>query len=546
MAVLVFGAWAIYIIICAVLFVFSIIFTNYYQDKHDSERLATVVAICSLALCLSTVALFPVDIFLVSSTVDLHTGLKHEWATKEVVEGIVHNLKFVYYGSYGLIAIFCAFIIPFAYFYFEELEEEQTNSQRVMAALKYTGFFVAFVLICLLFGFVLRPTEKAPIDLDFFKKLLSSSLGENSISFVISILMVLGMVVFICYTAPGLSLLPIGMIKGTSKINSVSNSELSSLLKVNREKQRIINAKYSDPTKTMSRKDAKQFEILRNEEKVLLRQLRIATESRSQFWNKIMFVLRPFELIIGFMLTILTAVIFMSIFLTCIDKVKNSICGKECGYIINHPDIFNPLNFIFLKASKYFPIDYFFMVLLILYFFISTVYGVISLGIRFFWVHLYRFRKSSTPPQGLLFGAILFMLSLLALNYTLTMVVVPQYAQFGSQKYCNNTINGDRNCTEYPQLIVPCDVTAPTDICTPTVISTFIHRITLNAPFFGVIFYYAHWGFLGVALLGFMYAMIRSPNNALYDDLDDDIGEEEQGLLANIGRRNRGAIGIDD
>ncbi|GES75572.1 putative lysosomal cobalamin transporter [Rhizophagus clarus] len=547
MAVLVFGAWATYIIICVVLFVFSIVFTNYYQDKHDSERLATVVAICSLALCLSTVALFPVDIFLVSSTVDLHTGLKHEWATKEVVEGIVHNLKFVYYGSYGLIAIFCAFIIPFAYFYFEELEEEQTNSQRVMAALKYTGFFVAFILICLLFGFILRPSETAvPIDLDFFKKLLSSSLGENSISFVISILMVLGMVVFICYTAPGLSFLPIGMIKGTNKVSSVSNAELSSLLKVNREKQRIINAKYSDPTKTMSRKDARQFEILRNEEKVLLRQLRLATESRSKIWNRIMFILRPFELIIGFMLTILTVVIFASIFLTCIDKVKNSICGKECGYIINHPDIFNPLNFIFLKASKYFPIDYFFMVLLILYFFISTVYGVISIGIRFFWVHLYRFRKNSTPPQGLLFGAILFMLSLLALNYTLTMVVVPQYAQFGSQKYCNHTINEDRNCTEYPQLIVPCDVTAPTDICTPTVISTFIHRITLNAPFFGVIFYYAHWGFLGVTLLGFMYAMIRSPNNALYDDLDDEIDEEEQRLLANSGRRSRVAIGIDD
>lgn len=41
--------------------------------------------------------------------------------------------------------------------------------------------------------------------------------------------------------------------------------------------------------------------------------------------------------------------------------------------------------------------------------------------------------------------------------------------------------------------------------------------------------------------------MIRSPNNALYDDdLDDEIGEEEQGLLANIGRRSRGAIGIDN
>ncbi|CAG8614257.1 11136_t:CDS:10 [Funneliformis mosseae] len=392
MAVLVLGAWAAYTIICVVLFIFSIAFTRYYQDKHDSERLATIVAICSLALCLSTVALFPVDIFLVSSTVDLSTGLKHEWATKEVVEGIVHNLKFVYYGTYGLIAIFCAFIIPFAYFYFEELEEDQTNSQRVTAALKYTAFFVAFVCICLLFGLILQPSEKLPLDLEFFKKLLASSLGENSISFVISILMILGMIVFICYTAPGLFLLPIGMIKGTNKINSESSSELSSSLTLNREKQRILKAKNSGPNNMMSRKDAKQFEILKKEEKLI-------TESNG-IWNKIMFILRPFELIIGFLLTILTIVILISIFLTCIDKVKNSICGRECGYIINHPDIFNPLNFIFLKAANYFPIDYFFMVLLILYFFSSTVYGVISIGIRFLWVHLYKFRKNSTPPQG--------------------------------------------------------------------------------------------------------------------------------------------------
>jgi hypothetical protein len=57
------------------------------------------------------------------------------------------------------------------------------------------------------------------------------------------------------------------MIKGKNKINSVSNSELSSSLNINREKQRIIKTKYSDPTMTMSRKDAKQLEILRNEEK---------------------------------------------------------------------------------------------------------------------------------------------------------------------------------------------------------------------------------------------------------------------------------------
>lgn len=58
-------------------------------------------------------------------------------------------------------------------------------------------------------------------------------------------------------------------------------------------------------------------------------------------------------------------------FLFSIDKVKNSICGKECGYIINHPDIFNPLNFIFLKASKV-SILIFIYDITILLFFIST------------------------------------------------------------------------------------------------------------------------------------------------------------------------------
>ena len=40
--------------------------------------------------------------------------------------------------------------------------------------------------------------------------------------------------------------------------------------------------------------------------------------------------------------------------------------------------------------------------------------------------------------------------------------------------------------------------------------------------------------------------MIKSPNETLYDDLDDEISEEEQGLLANIGRRSRVAVGLDD
>lgn len=68
-----------------------------------------------------------------------------------------------------------------------------------------------------------------------------------------------------------------------------------------------------------------------------------------------------------------------------VDKIKNSICGHRCGYILSNPQVFNPLNYIFIQASKAYPIDYVFMIILILYFFISTVVGVIFVGIRFLW-----------------------------------------------------------------------------------------------------------------------------------------------------------------
>jgi LMBR1 domain-containing protein 1 len=68
-----------------------------------------------------------------------------------------------------------------------------------------------------------------------------------------------------------------------------------------------------------------------------------------------------------------------------VDKIKNSICGHRCGYILSNPQVFNPLNYIFLQASKVYPIDYVFMVILILYFVISTIVGIMLVGIRFLW-----------------------------------------------------------------------------------------------------------------------------------------------------------------
>jgi LMBR1 domain-containing protein 1 len=185
------------------------------------------------------------------------------------------------------------------------------------------------------------------------------------------------------------------------------------------------------------------------------------------------------------------------------------------------------------------------MIILILYFFISTVIGMIFVGIRFLWytpsiqseirVDLYKIRRNGTLPQGILIGAIFLMLSVIALTYSLTMIVAPQYAHYGSQTYCNYTV-GDfgevRDCTGRPDLIFACTSNKDADeICTPAVVSTFIDRITLAFPFFGEVAFWGQFGFLGVWIIAGLWAGLTRPRLDETGGTDEDEEDENTALL---------------
>ena len=135
---------------------------------------------------------------------------------------------------------------------------------------------------------------------------------------------------------------------------------------------------------------------------------------------------------------------------------------------------------------------------------------------------------------------------------------------------CNYTEGGQRDCSEHAEKIVPCDIYAPTgkwnkvddgkcvcvfkaamqkiqlttftllEICTPTIASTLIDRITVNTPFFGIVFYYSQWAFVVIFVLGFIVALFRQPrDNADVDS--EDVEQEEQGLLERNARHHYGA-----
>ncbi|KAJ2958400.1 hypothetical protein NQZ79_g6002 [Umbelopsis isabellina] len=540
MPALVGAAWAAYGIAVGVLVVFCIGFTRHYQDKHESELFATIVTIVGLSLLLATLALLPVDIFLVSSTVDYTTGLKKHWANPDTVYWMTLTIEIVYYVCYSLIGVFTFFVIPFTYFYYEESDDDTTSGQRTAAAMKYTSFFVAISVILLLLGLFIRTSNihHPRYDLDWFKHILTQSskltsgmmnrCGENgSICVGLPYLGWHARFHQLYGNAPGLSILPFNLIKGRRRLET-EEMDVDARLSECREQQRAIKLKASP--ESMSAKDLRRLENLEDEERILLRRRRGIEEEEQSFWQKLAKIARPFEVVYHWICPFGTNTchcgidvldhwsslahhhvpVFSSttkpklntcVFLDSIDKVANSVCGSKCGYIISHPEIFNPINYIFVKLSNYFPLDYVFMIALILYFFMATMAGIITMGVRFLWVQLYRIQKRATAPQGLMCCTILLTLSLLALNYTLTAVVAPGYSHFGSQVYCNSTMDHVRNCTGKPNLIVPCDIYAPT---------------------------------------GFVAALFKRPRNNVDDETDEHLdADEEQALLDDARRRQR-------
>jgi LMBR1 domain-containing protein 1 len=98
----------------------------------------------------------------------------------------------------------------------------------------------------------------------------------------------------------------------------------------------------------------------------------------------------------------------------------------------------------------------------------------------------------------------MLMLIILALNYSILMVIAPQYATFGPQTFCDRAPEPplhQPDCSNNKDLIKPCselaDNPAAQRVCTPCIGSTLLNRVTLNFPFFGAVFFWAQFLFLG-------------------------------------------------
>ncbi|KAL7620390.1 hypothetical protein AAE478_009385 [Parahypoxylon ruwenzoriense] len=559
--------WVAYAAAIILALVVASITTFTWQTPRDRSALVSTVAIISLTALLATVFLLPVDIALVSSTTSTALGAKKEWATPPRVDNILLTLKIVYYSLYSLDALLCLLVIPFAYFWYEEYDEveeqegNQTVGSRLWGAFKYTIAFILLVVIIFLVGFFVPAAgnrEGKHFDLDFFKRLLDENHGEKALTFGVGLLMTLGTLLYIFYTGAGLALFPVSFIKSAPSVSAPQLWEnTASQLEQNRERQRQLEMRNAGRSDGMPAKDRRELEALAREERTLVRRERLAAEAQGEgrsfvvrAWSKFCAVFRPLKLIGGLLLVVLALLIWASMLITGIDKAVNSVCKEHCGYILAHINVFQPMNWLFVQTARAFPVDYILMALLILLLFSSSISGVAAIGIRFLWLRIFQIRKGRTAPQALLIATVMIALMTLGINYAVAMMVAPQYASYGTQTFCDLPPRHPfeiPDCSETPEAVKPCSEWAENNAsrwhrntqqtCTPTVMSTFLNRITLNWAVFGAIDFWAQFAFLAVFLVVFLTALFRTPRLNMGDVDEEAEADEEEGLLASTGRR---------
>ncbi|KYQ89234.1 LMBR1-like conserved region-containing protein [Tieghemostelium lacteum] len=503
--------WASFGLVILILVVFNYIVVKYYSDKHESEKITTVISIIGLTLALLCVMIIPVDILNVS-TISNSSG--NVTMSQNDIDNRGQSIRIVYYVLYAAIMLCALILIPFAYFYYEEYDENVSAASRTAGACKFTAFFVAFALIILIVGAFIRPDSKPPVENENIKlwiqnEVVNQNAAESAVLFSIACLTVLGFLVWITYTAYGFSAFPIGLIKGYRRVSDDKN-DISRDLHKTREKAKYFSSKYASGKK-LSRSEESSLSLLKDQERALEnRSYKLDQSTRGI--RKVLGIFRPFSFIFGFVFLLISLLIIISIVLSVIDKISSSICGSACGFLVTYPNLKNPIDIVLVQLAPYFPLDYFILGALIFYIFFVTLSGIVKIGIRFLWVHMYDFKYRKTMPQGLLIAAMLLMLSILCLNVQI-LSLAPRYAMFGTQVWYNAT-SGD---------VEPCSIEAPSTACTMSQIGVLSSRIQMGTAFFGIIYYYATWVFVGTFLLGAIVALIkRRKSNIEISDSDDE------------------------
>uniref|UniRef100_A0A8C7WZP1 Lysosomal cobalamin transport escort protein LMBD1 n=1 Tax=Oryzias sinensis TaxID=183150 RepID=A0A8C7WZP1_9TELE len=505
--------WSIFSIVLLAILAFCWIYIRKFQSRQESEVVSTITAICALAIALITSALLPVDIFLVSF-MKHPNGTYKEWAANnETREQIENTVLHGYYTLYSII-LFCVFLwIPFVYFYYEEQDDDNMNKcSQVKNALKYTVGFAIVCVVLLLIG----TRQVIGVWIHHCVELMKGEYGLPALAFSISSLTLIGMLAVITYTAYGMSVMPLNLIKGTRSVMYERLENTEDIDDVEHQIERL-KSKCQDG-RPLSSRDRHNLQELESKLQVLQRRGRHLEIAERNCCTKVGSALRPIKILLGIVFILVALLFIIALFISNLDKALHS-AGISSGFIIFGTNLTNPLNELLLVLQPVFPLDYILITVITMYFVFTSMAGIRNMGIWFFWIRLYKIRPKRTRPQALLFLCMILLLIVLHTSYMIYSLA-PQYVMYGSQKYLIPSGNTTTDTTR------TCDADAPEDQCTMTRTYLFLHKFW----FFSTIYYFGNWAFIGAFLIGLVVSCCRGKKSVIEGEVeadDSDISDDE-------------------
>lgn len=486
--------------------------------RREREPLALACGTLSVAVSLAVAALLPADVSLASATKDPN-GTFLPWAANASDRAALQwQVQLAYYVLYGALVLLAFVVLPFAYFFSEEKDDtlETGAWRRAVSALKYTILFLLVAGVLLTIGAVI-PLRELPASnstewdkIRFLVDELAASRGEDSLSFLLSLFMLVGLFLVIVYTGFGLSALPLRLVMGERS----AIEEAADVV----HKQQVVRTQLEALARHGSSSTRQQVAAL--EGAALEEQLRALEDHQrrlDQFRGSCLYKMRclyrPLQILIGVVCALLGLLLWSSLLLANVDKAMHSL-GFRLGYMLRKPQLPNPLDISLVYLQRWGAplLDSGLVLLLILLLVACSAYGLQRIGIWCLFIRMYRLRMGRARPQALLLLCMGLVFVALALNVVLYSAS-PQYATFGSQLY------QDANGTH------ACSVDAPENECMMSRGSASLVRFFFKAWVFGAAYYWATWLFLVSTVVSAVYLMIRGRQSSVEvdsDDLDDD------------------------
>ncbi|KAI9216714.1 hypothetical protein BC828DRAFT_392967 [Blastocladiella britannica] len=495
---------------------------------RDPLSLITTTVGVTLALTLAACAL-PMDVLLVSSSSNLRFGVKQPWADPITMAGIASAMGWVYDSAILLLFVYAFGAVPFVYFYFESEDdasgEEDSSVKRATTATRMALITLIILVLFFMIGLLVGPTMGAapplPTDpaskIDYLRDLFYRGGLEAALFFALSLAMMLGMCIFVVYTAPGLFLYPIDLIKPKQSFER----ELQTLGRdLESVQAKIAEMQLAHPVPAdMTTRKLRQLDALRDSERFVRRKLEHVQQHRPGMLGKLMATATMPLKAAAFILSICIAIAILTTIWT-----PPTACPSCPRLALPITSPANPIDTVLTLLARAYPLDMVFLASILIYLMLCTLHGIQRIGVRILFIKLFTLRSGRTMPQGLLLVSVFLVFTLLALMWEVTSVVAPWYSTWGSQRYCPAA--DPKVCQANPGLVKFCDLGAPMALCTPTVLSKTMTRVALEMPAIATVFYYAQHVSVAVAILALMYGLLSArksrADGVRLDDSDDE------------------------